>query len=486
MAVQESGTPMYARQIMRHLDGEVKMTAFRAKNPSLASQLEMVKDNPRQLKKLSAESACELVEMVSDPSLLETLHELDTRVSVRDSIASTLKEINGRVLDNDKNRKPTSVSEKTAKFLKKSPAQAAERISSAQSLDVPMVLEWCRGLSSEDLAIFAGHLGYCYPMMAERENWVAFQKLLVEKLSEGDASVLSAASNRLESEVLLEALLEAPEELSLFLTIATSVVLHQTPTLVKDNKLIIKRTNAAGASFVKSECNAAMQLWFGLITAKQALKSLSKDDEYEGWQTIAAVTNATDANLLLEKADKFGWLDASDDRSFYRYHSTPARYAGVLFDIKDLDEKWLVKLAPIVAEKDLRSFLFQKRICKPSAEVIDEIASSVDAESVNDLLAMSSYSRDPEEEYDPAIIASVVSRFVNLTPGLPHQVGSQGSYRYYWGQRTSLLSPVLASVLTEAFQENTSCWAVFWGLVESCHETATFQELIMAAEALSA
>ena len=486
MAVQESGTPMYARQIMRHLDGEVKMTAFRAKNPSLASQLEMVKDNPRQLKKLSAESACELVEMVSDPTLLETLHELDTRVSVRESIAMTLKEISGRVLDKDADRKPTTVSEKTAKFLKKSPAQAAERISSAQSLDVPMVLKWCKGLSSDDLAIFAGHLGYCYPMMSETESWVSFQKLLVEKISEGDPSVLAAAANRLESEVLLEVLLEAPEELSLFLTIATSVVLHQTPALVKDGKLVLKRTNAAGASFVKNECSTALQLWFGLITAKQALKSLSADEEHEGWQIIAATTNATDANLLLEKADKFGWLESSDDRSFYRYHSNSSRYAGVLFDIKDLDEKWLVKLAHIVADQDLRSFLFQKRICKPSAEVVDEIASSVSAESVSDLLAMSSYSREPEVEYDPAITASVVSRFVSLTPGLPHQIGAQGNYRYYWGQRTSLLSPVLASVLTEAFQEDTSCWAVFWGLVESSHETATFQELIMAAEALSA
>jgi hypothetical protein len=461
------------------------MTAFRAKNPSLASQLELVKSNPRHIKKLAADSACEVVEMVADQSLLETLHEVDTRVSVREQIASTLREVSGRVLDTGSSRKPLSVSEKTAKFLKKSPAQAAEKISVASSLDVPMVIDWCKGLSPEDLALVASKIGYCYPLISDKENWVVFQKLLLERISEGDPEVLAAASSRIDSDLLLKALESSGEELSLFLTVAVVGNFDQLPKLSRDGSLLRKRTSKSGEDFIRSLDDPASALWLGMISAKEAAKSLNKDDNYHGWRVVSSAMTASEADLLLQKAEKFGWLDVEDDsHQYYRYHSAAPRYAGSLYDIPGLDEKWQIKLSHIVTDADLRSFLFQGRLSKPSAAVVDAIAASMSADRVGDALTPHSYAHEQEERYDEKIVFDVVSRFVTLTPGLPKSVGGNSYYSFY-GRRSSLLAPVLASVLSDSFGENESRWSVFWGLVESAHDTATFQELVLAAEALS-
>lgn len=485
MTVQESGTPNYARQILRHLDGDVKMTAFRAKNPSLASQLELVKSNPKHIKKIAADSACELVEMVSDHKLLETLHEVDTRVSVREQIASTLREVSGRVLDAGSSRKPLTVSEKTAKFLKKSPAQAAEKISVASSLDVPMVIDWCKNLSPEDLALVASKIGYCYPLISDKENWTVFQKLLLERISDGDPDVLADASSRIDGDLLMEALESAGEELSLFLTVAAVRNFDQLPKLSRDGSLLRKRTSKSGEDFVRSLDDPASALWLGLISAKEASRRLAKDDEYHGWRIVAAAMTASEADLLLQKAEKFGWLDIEDDSpQFYRYNSAAPRYAGGLYDVPGLDEKWQIKLSRIVTDADLRSFLFQARLSKPSGSAIDSIASSMPADRVGDVLTPHSYAHEQETQYDERIVFDVVSRFVTLTPGLPKSVGGNSYYGFY-SRRSSLLAPVLASVLSDSFGENESRWSVFWGLVESAHDTATFQELVLAAEALS-
>lgn len=483
MGVQESGTPMYARQIMRHLDGDVKMSAFRAKNPSLASQLEMVKDNPRQIKKLSAESACELVEMITDTKLLDSIYEIETRVSVRESLDAVSRELNGRALNGGREKKVTTVSEKTARYLKRSPAQAAEKISNATSLDVPMVLEWCKNLSPDDLAVFASKLGYCYAFMSEKDDWITFQQMLVERLSDGDPDVLRAASSRLQVEILREALLKAPQELNMFLTLAVAENCTAAPVLVKDGVLVTKRPCPAASDVLLMSDDVMMKFWFGLISAKQASKEVRADNEYDGWRVIAAATNAHDADLLLTKAEKLGWL-APDEDVYRHYHSAASRVAGALYEIDGLDKAWQVKLSRVISDEDMRLFLFRHRICKPTIDVIDEIASSVSPEKVCDTLTTNTYSRQDEPSYDQDIVEQVVQRFVQLTPGLPHNISSGRHYSYYWGTRGSLLSPVLAKVLSERFSQTESLWSVFWGLVETAHDDATFEELIMAAEAL--
>lgn len=457
-----------------NLAPEIKLAAFQAANPLLASTIENLRKNPRAIRNLTAETAQEALGWLTAEEIKGCV-AVDTRESIRVTASRVLATANS-VLDAGPNSK--NIADRTSRAISKGFPTALHVLEGMSAIDESAVWIWVQSLNPKQISEAAATLLKMTTTFGKQAQLVNLCFQHCDMADEHWPQVRDLLRGNAQTVQHLKITWAGPWPATLaevYVLVAGGEVhptTHKAPVL-----------SPAAAGVFRTHKAWPLLLWAGLVTETdmpELFNFVSASNALTSANTIASAPNAQLAERLVSCVEATGRLGTRTST-----HYNP--YIGLwnLLNIFDLQEATARAVFTVLSAQKFAAWASGEFANKLTPEFAFDLVAGSNAESVLELVRQLSpnfrtRTGDGADTPHSPVFARILEATFERVQGYPKASKKTGYY-----SRSESLDNYIGARLAAAFGLNHQCWQAYWMLFNTAAGTASYADLVEAAKALA-
>lgn len=464
MSLNDASTPRMRQAIIMSLEGAARRAAFAAGNPVLSAEVDALAANPRRIRKLSVDTACEAISWVDDPKVIEDIVAADSRQAVCEVARKRLRSLQPaeerkQLTPNEKN-----IGDRTMRALAKPLADVPAALASLKEVDDRQLVSFLDGLDDSCFTQVYPQLFSTRPL---REVLNVAPRFLVRILERATPEQVDQALGQIgtDSRPMFQQAL-AHWKLhwgyaagALAMRVYPAAMSRYAPPQVDD----------AVVELWRQSDRFDLLLWAQKVSKEEIARRtlLAAHSTSELHRLLGAVTAPEDADLMVATAYAAGGMGFNSNR----YGSS--RDLGAVLDVAGILDDTVVVVLATSPSGTRGQWLAGGFESKPSAALVSALAKRLTARDLVEMLRINTRSHVSDGDGSYLLLEELCSNVAGSAASLQQLLYPSGSFLAW-----------IAARVVDHLGDSESAWSVFWTLLNQPGDT-TFDEVIQAAAALA-